>query len=200
MILASISGGQSLGKPLPDLSRQGQNLCEGPFSVSCRKSKPFKPSDAVGFDEKSPALSWFSISNGRRRDIMIKGLFQALRSRIGRSKYQLLREAQARAGKVRQQEELGLLPRPNYAYGMLRAADLARYLGLKRVTICEFGVATGNGLIAMVDLAGRLSRRAALASALSALTQVRGCPRLAATRTTLNSGRPVTSLWLTRMS
>ena len=53
MILASISGGQSLGKPLPDLSRQGQSLCEGPFSVSCRKSKPFKPSDAVGFDEKS---------------------------------------------------------------------------------------------------------------------------------------------------
>jgi hypothetical protein len=53
MILASISGGQSLGKPLPDLSRQGQTLCEGPFSVSCRKSKPFKPSDAVGFDEKS---------------------------------------------------------------------------------------------------------------------------------------------------
>ena len=91
------------------------------------------------------------------------------------------------------------MPRPNYAYGMLRAADLAGYLGLKRVTICEFGVATGNGLIAMVDLAGRLrSRRAALASALSALTQVRGCPRLAATRTTLNSGRPVTSLWFTR--
>ena len=53
MILASISGGQSLGKLLPDLSRQGQSLCEEPFSVSCRKSKPFKPSDAVGFDEKS---------------------------------------------------------------------------------------------------------------------------------------------------
>ncbi len=53
MILASISGGQSLGKPFPDLSRQGQSLCEGPFSVSCRKSKPFKPSDAVGFGEKS---------------------------------------------------------------------------------------------------------------------------------------------------
>ena len=53
MILASISGGQSLGKPLPDLSRHGQSLCEGPFSVSCRKSKPFKPSGAVGFDEKS---------------------------------------------------------------------------------------------------------------------------------------------------
>ena len=56
MILASISGGQSLGKPFPDLSRQGQSLCEGPFSVSCRKSKPFKSSDAVGFGEKSPEI------------------------------------------------------------------------------------------------------------------------------------------------
>jgi hypothetical protein len=59
MMLASISGGQSLGKPLPDLSRQGQRLSERPFSVSCRKSKPFKPSDAVGFDEKSRFV-WLS--------------------------------------------------------------------------------------------------------------------------------------------
>jgi hypothetical protein len=72
MILGSISGGQSLGKPLPELSRQGQSLCEGPFSVSCRKSKPFKPSDAVGFDEKSPSFFQFarprmSLVNRRRR-------------------------------------------------------------------------------------------------------------------------------------
>ena len=31
-----------------------------------------------------------------------------------------------------------------------------RYMGRKRVTVCEFGVATGNGLLAMVDLAARL--------------------------------------------
>ena len=56
-------GGQSLGKPLPDLSRQGQSLCEGPFSVSYRKSKPFKPSDAVGFDEKSRVSSLIAMSS-----------------------------------------------------------------------------------------------------------------------------------------
>jgi hypothetical protein len=87
---------------------------------------------------------------------MVKGLFQTLRSRVSRLKYHLLREARARVGTVRQQEELGLLPRPNYAYGMLRAGDLARYLGLERVTVCEFGVATGNGLLAMIDLAERI--------------------------------------------
>ena len=87
---------------------------------------------------------------------MVRGLFQSLRSRIGLWKYHLLREARARNGTARQREELGLLPRPHYAYGMLRAADLARYLGCKRVTVCEFGVATGNGLLAMVDLAAKL--------------------------------------------
>ncbi len=87
---------------------------------------------------------------------MVNSLFQALRRRVGQSKFELLREAKARTGTFRQQEELGLLPRANYAYGMLRAADLARYLGLKRVAICEFGVATGNGLIAMIEHAGRI--------------------------------------------
>jgi hypothetical protein len=87
---------------------------------------------------------------------MLKGLLLTLRHRVGLSKFYLLREARARSGSVRQQEELGLLTRPNYAYGMLRAADLARYLGLKRVSVCEFGVATGNGLLAMIDLAKRI--------------------------------------------
>ena len=87
---------------------------------------------------------------------MMRGLFQALRGRIGLLKHRVLKEARARSGTARQQEELGLLPRPHYAYGMLRAADLARYLGCKQVTVCEFGVATGNGLLAMVDLASRL--------------------------------------------
>jgi hypothetical protein len=53
-------------------------------------------------------------------------------------------------------ESNGLVTRPNYAYGMLRAADLARFLGKRAVTVCEFGVATGNGLINMVELAAKI--------------------------------------------
>jgi hypothetical protein len=59
-----------------------------------------------------------------------------------------------RGGDFRQKESFGLIPRANYAYGMLRAADLARFLGKKAVTVCEFGVATGDGLMNMVELAG----------------------------------------------
>ena len=50
-------------------------------------------------------------------------------------------------------EAWGLVPRVNYAYGILRAADLARFMGKTRATVCEFGVATGNGLLNMIKLA-----------------------------------------------
>jgi hypothetical protein len=109
---------------------------------------------------------------------MVKSLFQALRSRVGQSKYLLLREAKARAGTFREQEELGLLPRSNYAYGMLRAADLARYMGQKRVTICEFGVATGNGLIAMIDLAERLERESGMGFRIVGFDTGAGLPQI----------------------
>ena len=62
-----------------------------------------------------------------------------------------------RQGPIREKERLGLLgPRPNYAYGLLKACDLARFVGAKKVTACEFGVATGDGLLAMCDLAAQL--------------------------------------------
>src|ERR1700679_2303748 len=61
-----------------------------------------------------------------------------------------------RAGDFRARESYGLVSRPNYAYGMLRAADLARFLGKRAVTVCEFGVATGNGLSNMVELAEQI--------------------------------------------
>lgn len=38
---------------------------------------------------------------------------------------------------------------PAYAYGMYCAALQAKSLGLKKISVIEFGVATGNGLIAM---------------------------------------------------
>lgn len=48
--------------------------------------------------------------------------------------------------------------RPHYAYGVRQAANLARALGHKAVTVIEFGVAGGRGLIAMEKLAARFGR------------------------------------------
>jgi hypothetical protein len=46
--------------------------------------------------------------------------------------------------------------RPNYTYGLLRAADTAKFFGIPAVTACEFGVATGNGLTNLAELAVRI--------------------------------------------
>jgi hypothetical protein len=61
-------------------------------------------------------------------------------------------------GTFRQKESYSLITRPNYAYGMLRAADMARFAGKKKATVCEFGVATGNGLMNMVELAAVIQK------------------------------------------
>jgi hypothetical protein len=58
-----------------------------------------------------------------------------------------------RAGDFRTKEQHGLIGRANYAYGMLRAADCAKYFGFDKVTVIEFGVASGTGLLNMVELA-----------------------------------------------
>lgn len=44
---------------------------------------------------------------------------------------------------------LGLMKKPAYAYLLMRGARLARRLGFDRLTVVEFGVAGGNGLLAM---------------------------------------------------
>lgn len=42
---------------------------------------------------------------------------------------------------------LGALERPHYAYCIYQAASLAKKLGLKRISVVEFGVAAGGGLL-----------------------------------------------------
>ena len=49
-------------------------------------------------------------------------------------------------------------PRPAYAYGLWRAADLARSLDLPGVTVAEFGVAGGAGLAALERIAQAMAR------------------------------------------
>ncbi len=39
--------------------------------------------------------------------------------------------------------------RPEYIWGVLTAADLAKHLGLEKISVIEFGVAGGNGLVSL---------------------------------------------------
>ncbi|MEU3297050.1 hypothetical protein ABZ722_32510 [Streptomyces longwoodensis] len=56
----------------------------------------------------------------------------------------------------------GLVDRPMYAYGVRKAAELARSLGHDGVTVLEFGVGEGGGLKALSRHARRYSRSAGI--------------------------------------
>jgi hypothetical protein len=58
----------------------------------------------------------------------------------------------------RTKERYGLVVRANYAYGMLRAADSAKYNGIQSVTVVELGVASGGGLLNMIDCADLITK------------------------------------------
>src|SRR5579859_5000163 len=60
-------------------------------------------------------------------------------------------------GGIKTQEWWGVCDRPPYAYGLMRAAIIAKYFGYKEITACEFGVAHGDGLLAMIDLADKVT-------------------------------------------
>jgi hypothetical protein len=63
-----------------------------------------------------------------------------------------------RYGTFRMREQYGLIARANYLYGMLRAADVAKYCGKQSVTVIEFGVASGTGLLNMIGLAPMIEK------------------------------------------
>lgn len=48
--------------------------------------------------------------------------------------------------------------RPHFAFGMYRAACEAVALGIKRISVIEFGVAGGNGLLAIEEIANDISQ------------------------------------------
>jgi hypothetical protein len=61
-------------------------------------------------------------------------------------------------GSFRWKVEFDLILRPYYAYPILQAADLAAAHGLREITIIEFGVAAGTGLMNAALLAQKVGR------------------------------------------
>ena len=56
-------------------------------------------------------------------------------------------------GGVRSKINFDLFERRPYAFGILKAADLAKCLCVQEITVCEFGVASGAGLRSMCRIA-----------------------------------------------
>lgn len=64
----------------------------------------------------------------------------------------------AETGGLRERIRFDLEPRAPYAFGLLAAADAARFFGFTQVTAIEFGVAEGGGLTDMCMLAAQVTR------------------------------------------
>jgi hypothetical protein len=69
-----------------------------------------------------------------------------------------------------------LISRSNYLYGMLRAADVAKYFGKRHVTVIEFGVASGAGLLNMVALAPAIEKETGIGLRIVGFDTGRGLP------------------------
>jgi len=59
-------------------------------------------------------------------------------------------------GSVATRVQFGVFARPMYAYGIYQAARQARALGTPAISVMEFGVSRGFGLLAMEDHAGEI--------------------------------------------
>src|SRR5262245_5356579 len=55
-------------------------------------------------------------------------------------------------------ERFDAYPRPSYAFGIYRAAKEAVALGYDRISIIEFGVARGRGLMAMTEIIAEVKK------------------------------------------
>lgn len=79
-------------------------------------------------------------------------------------------------GSYRSRINWDLVFRQPYAYGILKAADLARENGFSSVTVIEFGVASGAGLMNMAVIAERVTRETGVAVAVHGFDTGCGMP------------------------
>ena len=61
-------------------------------------------------------------------------------------------------GSFRKKVAYDLVVRPQYAYGVLSAAEQAKERGLKKISVIEFGVANGGGLMNMIAVAEQVKK------------------------------------------
>ena len=79
-------------------------------------------------------------------------------------------------GSYRRKIEWDLVVRQPYAYGVLKAADLARVNDLDAVTLVEFGVASGGGLMNMAKIAQQVSAETGVRFAIHGFDTGTGMP------------------------
>ena len=79
-------------------------------------------------------------------------------------------------GSYRSKIDFDLIIRQQHAYGLLSAADRALKLGLNSVSVIEFGVASGAGLINIQRIASKLQKRMGVEFNIYGFDNITGMP------------------------
>lgn len=92
----------------------------------------------------------------------------------------LLRERDeiARSGSFRERVRYDVIARPHHAFGLLAAADIARFCGATCVTAIEFGVAEGDGLLNLCEVADRVTAETGVGFKIYGFDTGTGLPKL----------------------
>ena len=90
--------------------------------------------------------------------------------------------------------------RPNYLWGALHGANLAKRLEFSRISFLEFGVAGGNGLIVLENIAETLERYFGLRIDVHGFDVGEGLPKASDYRDLPISGVKVSTAWTVRNS
>jgi hypothetical protein len=88
----------------------------------------------------------------------------------------LLSLAVAVFGTYRAKIAFDLIVRQGYAFGMLKATELARERGLARVTVVELGVGSGTGLLNLISIGRALERSTGVSFDIVGFDSGRGLP------------------------
>lgn len=79
-------------------------------------------------------------------------------------------------GSYRAKIDYDLVVRQNNAYGILKASDFARSHNIRTVSLIEFGVASGAGLLNMARIAGNVTRATGVSFKLYGFDSGKGMP------------------------
>ena len=66
-------------------------------------------------------------------------------------------------GSYRSKIDFDLIVRPQFAYGILKSAEFAKAQKIETVSILEFGVAAGSGLLNMAKVVARVTNESGIA-------------------------------------
>jgi len=86
--------------------------------------------------------------------------------------------------------------RPNYLAGILGGADQAKREGASKISVIEFGVAGGNGLVLMQEYAAAVERETGIGIAVYGFDAGGGLPALCGDSVIIRTMAASTTVWM----